>query len=479
MKRHFSFFFFLSLSCLSLLWEVEASDQSPNILFIIADDLTYEALGCTGDGNVQTPNLDKLRDQGCSFEQTFNPGSWTPAVCQASRTMINTGRSVWRASRYDRAHDATPLWPELMRQNGYTTYFTGKWHVKSVRAAQVFDHVGTERGGMPRQTQLCYDRKFIEGQPDSWRPDDRRQGGYWEGGKHWTDIVSDEACDFLKQASRSDKPFFMYVAFNAPHDPHQTYTVYLDKYPIDQIKLPETFMPEYPYCRSIGAGPRLRDEWLSPFPRTSLAIKTNRREYYAMITHMDDQIGRILDTLQQTIKTPTYIIFTADQGIALGDHGMIGKQNMYDPAIRVPLFIVGPGIKPKSTIKTPIYLQSITPTALDLANIPPQDHIVYPSLAEALQGKQITEQPIYGAYRNTQRMIRTTKWKMLIYPSINRVRLFNRQNDPQEMNDLAEDPSSIPTMKKLFAEFKKLQQAQGDTMNLDPAFNTFIRTIVP
>lgn len=479
MNLTLSLFSCLAGACLAVSTVAGAADQPPNILFIFADDLAYDALGTTGDGSVQTPHLDKLRDQGCCFEQVFNPGSWTPAICQASRTMLNTGKTVWKAAKYNRAKDKTPLWPELMHQGGYETYFTGKWHVKSVSSQQVFDHVGTERGGMPEQTQLCYDRKFIPGKPDAWRPDDQSQGGYWKGGKHWSEVVADEACGFLKQAGKSDKPFFMYVAFNAPHDPHQSYAKYLNKYPVDKIKLPETFMPEYPYCKGIGAGPKLRDEWLAPFPRTPLSIKTNRREYYSMITHMDDQIGRILDTLTKTIKTPTYVIFTADQGIAMGDHGMIGKQNMYEPAIRVPFFIVGPGIKRNSTVKTPIYVQSIMPTTLELAGIPKQDHIAYPSLTDELHGKQVQEQNIYGSYMATQRMIRTSEWKMLIYPKINRVRLFNRKDDPVEMKDLAENPASIPTMKKLFAELKKLQKAQNDTMNLEPSFNAFIQSIPP
>jgi len=142
----------------------------------------------------------------------------------------------------------------------------------------------------------------------------------------------------------------MYLAFNATHDPRQSPKEYIDRYPLDRIKLPENFLPQYPHAAKV-CGLGLRDEKLMPYPRTEFAVKVHRQEYFAIVTHMDDQIGRILEALEKSGKADnTYIIFTADHGLAVGHHGFCGKQNMYDHSMRVPFFIVGPDIEAGSKI---------------------------------------------------------------------------------------------------------------------------------
>ena len=125
-------------------------------------------------------------------------------------------------------------------------------------------------------------------------------------------------------------------------------------YPVENITLPVPFLAEYPYKDSIGCGRSLRDEKLAPFPRTENAVKVNRREYYAIITHMDAQIGRILDGLEKSgMANNTYIVFSADHGLGCGHHGLLGKQNMYDHSIRVPWIIAGPGASPANPASSP------------------------------------------------------------------------------------------------------------------------------
>ena len=145
-------------------------------------------------------------------------GSWSGAVCVASRTMLITGRSVWDANRvYSNTDDerkAGVLWPQLMKQAGYQTYMTGKWHIQT-DPTKVFDTVKDVRAGMPKDTPNTYNRPK-DGTPDSWRPFDPDLGGFWEGGKHWSEVVADNTSDFIDQAAKKDDPFFMYVAFNAP-----------------------------------------------------------------------------------------------------------------------------------------------------------------------------------------------------------------------------------------------------------------------
>ena len=351
-----------------LILSINLSAQSStlaNVLFIFADDQTFESIGSLNNNEIKTPNLDQLKDMGVTFSHAFNQGSWAPAVCVASRTMLNTGKFLWKAARYSNKgsskkdpnmpgnmpvyevtrEEPKGYWSQYMKAEGYDTYFAGKWHVAR-KANEIFDVCGTVRGGMPNQTKERYDRKFIEGEPDTWSPYDKTKNGFWKGGKHWSEVLGDEALGFMETAKSDDDPFFMYLAFNAPHDPRQSPERFVDMYPIEDISVPESFLPEYPYCREAGAGPKLRDENLAPFPRTRYSVKVNRQEYYAIITHMDEQIGRILDALKKSGKADnTYIIFTADHGLAVGDHGFTGKQNMYDRSIRVPLFVAGPGIK--------------------------------------------------------------------------------------------------------------------------------------
>ncbi|HRX83278.1 MAG TPA: sulfatase-like hydrolase/transferase, partial [Pirellulaceae bacterium] len=275
-----------------------AAEQSsrPNILFIFADDQTYESIHALGNDEIETPNLDRLVRSGTTLTHAYNQGGFHGAVCVASRTMLVSGRYLWHAQQLEQTirqpEETGRLWPRLMKKQGYDTYFTGKWHIKA-DANEVFDVAQNVRGGMPQQTPEGYDRP-IEGQPDKWSPSDPKFGGFWEGGKHWSEVVKDDAVGYLETAAKSDNPFFMYIAFNAPHDPRQSPQEYVDRYPLSKIKVPGDFMPEYPFKDEIGCGKSLRDEKLAPFPRTEYSVKVNRQEYYAIITHMDHQIGLIL-----------------------------------------------------------------------------------------------------------------------------------------------------------------------------------------
>jgi len=449
--------------------------EKPNIVFIFADDQCFETVHALGNEEVETPNLDRLVDRGLTFTDAHNQGSWTGAVCVASRTMLNTGRFLWRARAVDRnceqERQAGRFWAEYMKTAGYDTYMTGKWHVKA-DPSRAFDFVANVRGGMPNQTPQGYNRP-IDGQPDPWCPWDTKFGGFWKGGKHWSEVLGDDAIGFIRQAAGREKPFFMYLAFNAPHDPRQSPKEYVDKYPLDKVKVPANFLPEYPYKDAIACGKGLRDEKLGPFPRTHHAVKVHRQEYYAIITHMDAQVGRILEALQRSGKTDnTYVFFSADHGLAVGHHGLFGKQNLYDHSVRVPLMVTGPGVPEGKRNSTPVYLQDIMPTALELAGIEHPEHVQFKSLMPLVRGETIQpHDAIYGGYLNVQRSIKRDGYKLLLYPKISKVRLYHVAEDPDEMNDLAGDPRQRPLMKELFARLLELQKETGDELDLKSAYD--------
>ncbi len=464
----------LIILCGSLLDVHSHADNSskPNIVFIITDDQSYETIRALGHTDIDTPNLDRLTTSGTTFTHAYNMGAWNGAVCVASRTMLITGRTVWHAramvKSIDAEREAGRLWPQRMEKAGYETYMTGKWHINT-DAAKCFNFSASIRGGMPRDESIAYDRP-LPGKPDPWSPSDKKIRGFWDGGKHWSEVVGDESISFLDQAKKSENPFFMYLAFNAPHDPRQSPKEYVDRYPLDRIKVPENYLPEYPQKDQIGAGKELRDEKLAPFPRDEHAVKVHRQEYYAIITHLDTQIGRILDALEKTGKAEnTWIIFTADHGLAVGHHGLMGKQNMYDHSVRVPFIVRGPGVKADAKIDAPIYLQSAMATALDLAGADRSD-IEFQSVRPLLAGESKGLDGVYGAYLELQRAVTHNGWKLILYPEAKVTKLYNLSNDPQEMKDLSADPAMAEKKKALFAKLRGLQTDFSDKLDLEVVF---------
>ncbi len=461
----------LVLLCACLLSSLAPAADKPNILLLFADDFTYDALRVFEKTDIETPNLDRLAQSGKVFTHAYNMGGWSGAVCVASRTMLNTGKYLWRAQKValPQAQAEGRLWAQRMSAHGYQTFMTGKWHV-SVNAAKCFDKTANVRAGMPKDNALAYNRP-VEGKADVWSPSDPAQGGYWQGGKHWSEVTAEDAIGFLDQGAGKEKPFFMYVAFNAPHDPRQSPAEFVAKYPLDRIKMPASFLPEYPFKDQIGCGPGLRDEKLAPFPRTELAVKTHRAEYFALITHLDVQIGRVLAALDASGQAEnTWIFFTADHGLAMGRHGLFGKQNMYEHSLRVPFLVKGPAVKP-GKIDAPIYLQDVMATSLDIAGGKPAD-VDFTSLLPLIKGEstQPTAAPVYGAYLQLQRAVIADGWKLIAYPEAKKLRLYHVADDPEELRDLAEDPTQKDRMKTLFKQLLELQIKMDDPLDLKAVF---------
>lgn len=466
------------LGLLTVLGHSVLGATAPNILFIFADDLSHEAVGFAGNSEVSTPHLDRLAEDGVHYVNAYNMGSWTGAVCVASRTMFNTGRQLWRAQLGRQELEAMvqrgELWSQRMKSLGYRTYFSGKWHVKAPVTA-VFDVVGQERPGMPMDYDPetrpeAYHRPRL-GKADTWDPGDPALGGFWGGGTHWSEGVADDAEAFLEQAASENEPFFMYLAFNAAHDPRQSPREFLNLYPEEKTEVPDNFLPEYPYAEAIESGRSLRDEMLAPFPRTPYAIRVHRSEYYAIISHMDAQIGRILQALERTGKADnTYIFFTADHGLAVGHHGLMGKQNMYEHSLKAPLLIVGPDIPAGETRAARIYIQDLVETSLALAGTGNSGNTEFGNLLPTLRDPQAKgpHAVVYGAYKEAQRMIVENDYKLIVYPEVPLLRLFNLAADPDEVQDLAGQAAYQDLEQRLLSRLRAEQRQLEDPLALDP-----------
>ena len=491
MKIHILLAVILFISCKSKTEEKSSLGKS-NIVLIYTDDQTYESIRKLGNSEIYTPNLDKFVDQATTFTHAYNMGGWHGAVCVASRSMMMSGAHIWRAQKQEdrwilndpMAIDRT--WGKLMSKNGYNTYMTGKWHIKTP-ANTVFDTVAHVRGGMPQYAKLyrqgvkkhkeIYKRGYnrpISKKDTTWSASDPKFEGFWKGGKHWSEVLKDDALSFIQDASVKQAPFFMYLAFNAPHDPRQAPQEYVDMYPLEDISLPKSFLPEYPYKDSIGNSASLRDEALAPFPRTAYAVKKHRQEYYALISHLDTQIGEILKALKASGKMDnTYIFFTSDHGLAVGKHGLIGKQSLFDHSIRVPLMLMGPNIPKGKKIDQDVYLQDVMATSLDLAAIQKPSYVEFNSLLDFIKDtkKKSNYDGIYGAYRMHQRMIRKNGYKLLVYPKINKILLFDMIQDPEEITDLSDMPEQSERIKLLFKDLLKLQKDMEDPLDLTALYN--------
>lgn len=483
--------------------ETKTVKKKPNVVFLFADDQTYETVRAMGYNEIQTPNLDKLVNGGTSFTHAYNMGGWNGAICAASRAMINSGQFIWNAQKKGslwKEKDSlatSQTWGRLMARQGYKTYMTGKWHV-SVAAGELFDQAEHIRPGMPMDRRGEQGKAFYKwkeesgdlkdwnsympvgyGRPvdendNSWLPSDTIHGGFWEGGKHWSEVVKDDALSFIEDAQKTEGPFFMYLAFNAPHDPRQAPQEFVDMYSLDDIAIPESFLPEYPWKNEIGNNVGLRDEALAPFPRTEYAVKKHRQEYYAIISHLDEQIGKILDALEATGEMDnTYIFFTADHGLSLGQHGLIGKQSLFDHSIRVPLMVMGPDVPKGKKLSQDVYLQDIMASSLELAGIEKPSYVQFNSFMDLVKGKTETGNydAVYGAYVKWQRMIRKDGFKLLVYPKMNKVLLFDLENDPEEINDLSGKPEHAEKVKNLFKDLLDLQKTMDDDLDLTPIYN--------
>ncbi|AEI47231.1 sulfatase-like hydrolase/transferase [Runella slithyformis] len=438
------------LLCSLLYSSLHAQSSKPNILFLFADDLRADALGCYGNPYVQTPNLDQLARNGTIFTEAHILGGNHGAVCAPSRAMLMSGKGFFRV--LDKLNGVT-TWPMLMRQNGYSTFMTGKWHNEPAAVGASFmEAKNVMLGGMADH----YQTPMSDLKPDGTFTEPVKKG-------FSTDHFAETAIQFLDKQT-ANKPFVTYVAFTAPHDPRSPLPEYLKRY--GTVPLPPNFMPIHPF--NFGSDMTVRDEMLAGYPRTTDVIKSQLTEYYAMITHLDEAIGKILAKLKEKgLDKNTIIVFAADNGLAMGSHGLLGKQNLYEHSMRVPLIMSGKGIPQHQKSDAFVYLFDLFPTFCKMLNIKAPTDLEGKDLSGIIHGKMpsVREQ-VFTAYTFSQRAIRDRRWKLIRYPKVDFTQLFDLQTDPHELNNLAQKPEYAARVKTMMENLKKHQQQYGDTFPL-------------
>ncbi len=425
-----------------------AKKKHYNILFLFADDQRPDTIGAWGNEHIQTPNLDKLVKAGISFRNAYCMGSMGGAVCVPSRAMVMSGRTLFRIN--NRLSGILTI-GQYLRRLGYLTFGTGKWHNGAESFVRSFDlGPAVMLGGMSNHFAV----------PLSRMNDDRKMKKIDSKGQHSTEIYADAAVNFMKnyvgKKKTNGKPIFMYVAFQAHHDPRDAPKKYREMYYKNRPPLPKNFMPKHPFDNGQL---RVRDEDLAGWPRTKEIVRDQLAEYYALITHMDVQIGRIIEALRESGEYEnTIIVFAADHGLAVGSHGLLGKQNVYDHSMGTPMIFVGPGIPQNQQRDALVYLFDIFPTLCECNDLKIPNGVEGKSLLPVIRGKsKKVRDSIYLTYRMLQRAVRDGRWKLIAYPKINHFQLFDLKNDPAELKNLVNDPKQaqrVVRMKKLILQWE-------------------------
>lgn len=425
----------------------------PNILFIFADDQRADTIAALGNAHIRTPNLDRLARRGVSFNRAYMQGGMNGATCVPSRAMLLSGRSLFHI---DEKLTRDETWPAAFGRAGYTTFISGKWHNTSAsvplsfqRARQLFT------GGMTNPLKAPLSDL-----------ENGKMGAAKISPQHACATFTDETVAFLRETHTA--PFFAYLAFDGPHDPHIVPADFPISYDPAQIPLPANFLAQHPFNNGAMT---LRDEQLLPWPRSPAEIQAMLADYYRYITYLDLLIGRVLDTLDASPHAKnTIIVFAADSGVARGSHGLIGKQNLYEHSMRVPLVIAGPGLPANRTNDAMCYLYDVLPTLGALAGVkgpPTSEGLDFsPTLRDS---GQPARRSLIFAYQNVQRALREDRYKLIRYPQVDRTQLFDLVNDPDERTDLSAQPEHAARVtamtSALAAELKHL----GDTLPLTVA----------
>lgn len=451
--------------------------KKPNILFIVTDDQRYDTIHALGNDEIITPNLDFLVKDGTSFTNAYIPCGLVGAVCMPSRAMINTGMDLYKLEgNGETIPENHVLLGEHLRNNGYLTFGTGKWHNGPPAYTRSFDEG---------------DNAFFSGMWDHWNVPVCRHdptGKYdnvinfvtdfysskevakincdkFNPGVHSSTLLTDTTIDFIEKHQK-EEPFYCYTAYLAPHDPRTMPQEFLDMYDGRTITLPDNFMSEYPLAYGEK---RMRDELLTPYPRTRERTLSELKDYYAMITHLDYEIGRIITALKKNgVYENTLIVLCGDNGLGVGSHAFMGKQNHFEHSIKVPLIFKGPGLPKNHLVSSNVYLYDIFPTLCEYLGVSIPESVTGKSFWECFTTQKEHRRSMYYSFGSTIRSIRVGDYKLCEYIGEEGERstlLFNILEDPMELRNLySENSEKTLEMRK---ELQKMRCEVGDTTRME------------
>jgi len=445
--------------------------QKPNVLFILTDDQRFDTIHALGNQVIKTPFMDELVENGTSFTNAYIMGGSSPAVCAPSRAMIMTGRTLYRIPKQGlweyRIDEDLKTIPEVFREAGYDTFGTGKQHNSQGVFARGFSHAGNVFfGGMSNHLKV----PVQDYDPSCEYPDDNKR----IGGKFSTELFTDAALEFLnnrqvRDEQKENKPFFMYVAYTAPHDPLMPPEEFVEMYADQEIDLPENYMPDHPFdngtlhVRPFQIGNPVES---IGWPLKPEDVIRAIRAYYGMITHMDKEMGRIINKLKEMGEFDnTIIVLAGDNGQALGQHGDMHKQSVYDHAIHVPLVFSGPSISKNIKSDSYVYLFDIFPTLTELAGLATPQTVEGKSLVPILNNpNEAMRDYLYFAHLQYQRALQDKQFKLIEYVvnGDRHTQLFDLKNDPKEMNNLYSNPEYSTHLQRLRNELTKWKTEFGD-----------------
>lgn len=480
----------LIVCCLLGLWIFQLQAQrkkhalrstkgQPNVLVIYTDDHRYSGVHALGGQAVVTPVLDNLAHTGITFTNAYLMGSFSGATCVPSRAMLLTGRNLFQLQGrgFDIPEDHTTMGEHFM-EAGYYAYHVGKWHQDMKSLARSFND-GAKVSGKPAYLTDQYRMPYHDWEPNGnykrehcylleyndkgevvTRPlskDDKRgPTGTEKTGPHVSEVLADASVKFIMEYNKK-KPFFHYLAFPTPHDPRQAPKNYKDMYPEDDIALLPSYMPQHPFDNGHIV---LRDELLASWPRTNQIAKQHLSDYYAIISHLDAQIGRVIQALKESGQYDnTIIVMAGDSGLAVGNHGLLGKQNIYDEdGVHIPFILSGGLIDEANKGRREdafCYNYDILPTLCDMIGLKTPESVSGKSLLPIIKNEaEMVRDYTYHAYRQHQRAFRKGDYKLIEYvraPDRDRKRgdivsgsrvtqLFNVTKDPWETFNLADFP---------------------------------------
>ena len=464
--------------------DVRPNSGRPNVVILFTDDQQAATVDRDLARQVRTPNIDRLSEGGVTFRNAYVMGGPHGAVCMPSRAMLLTGRHHFRLPKSitwtssvppaERGHYDGKTLPKLLQEEGYETFFCGKWH----NERPLFD-ASFERG----------DAIFFGGMSDhdavpvqEFDPEGTYPPGRTTRSETFSsELFSDAAIDFLRSRD-ADRPFFMLVSYTAPHDPRTPPEPFASMYPPEALDLPPNFLPEHPFPIGDLA---VRDERLAPMPRTPEVVREHLAAYYGMVTHLDAQLGRVIDELDALgLSDDTVVVLVGDNGLALGQHGLLGKQNIYEHSSKVPLIVTGPGVPGGETRAGLCYIHDLFPTVLEWCGVDTSDRCDGRSLIAMIDDEGASIRPTLllgystGAHvgegaeampKGILRGVRAGRWKLIESwcEGVRTTRLFDLETDPWETCDLSRDAEYAALLAILRTELARLMAAAGDP--IDPA----------